>query len=77
MKKRLEQISSTLAKDLEGYRQQSEEDMLKVLQQYSKRQIGFERAKLEELLSVSPGLRLDSDQNQTSGFRSSVSVPPI
>ncbi|KAF9359430.1 Vacuolar protein sorting-associated protein 17 [Mortierella sp. AD094] len=64
MKKRMEQISSALAKDLEGYKQQSQEDLLRVLQQYSLRQIGFERAKLEELLSVSAGLRIDHDRSE-------------
>ncbi|KAF9173335.1 Vacuolar protein sorting-associated protein 17 [Mortierella sp. AD011] len=64
MKKRMEQISSALAKDLEGYKQQSQEDLLRVLQQYSQRQIGFERAKLEELLSVSAGLRIDHDRSE-------------
>jgi hypothetical protein len=63
----MEQISSTLAKDLESYRQQSDEDLLKVLKQYSKRQIGFEKAKLEELLSVSAGLRIGQDQNLING----------
>ncbi|KAF9205213.1 Stress-70 protein, mitochondrial [Haplosporangium sp. Z 27] len=63
MKKRLEQISSVLAKDLEGYKQQSQEDLLRVLKQYSQRQIGFERAKLEELLAVSAGLRIDQGED--------------
>ncbi|KAI1297329.1 Vacuolar protein sorting-associated protein 17 [Mortierella claussenii] len=56
MKKRMEQISAALTKDLEGYKHQSQEDLLRALQQYSQRQIGFERAKLEELLSVGAGL---------------------
>ncbi|KAF9111746.1 Vacuolar protein sorting-associated protein 17 [Mortierella sp. AM989] len=66
MKKRMDQVSSALAKDLEGYRHQSQEDLLRVLQQYSLRQIGFERAKLEELLSVSGGLRIDQEQEEAS-----------
>ncbi|KAF9988450.1 70-kilodalton heat shock protein [Mortierella antarctica] len=52
IKKRLEQVSTALTKDLEGYRQQSEDDFLRALRQYSQRQIGFERAKLEELVAA-------------------------
>ncbi|KAG0256994.1 Vacuolar protein sorting-associated protein 17 [Mortierella polycephala] len=56
MKMRMEQVSSALAKDLEEYKQQSEDDLLRALRQYSQRQVGFERAKLEELLAVTGGL---------------------
>lgn len=62
MKMRMEQVSAALTKDLEGYRQQSREDLLRCLRQYSQRQIGFENAKLEELLSVGAGLKLDVDE---------------
>ncbi|KAF8931805.1 Vacuolar protein sorting-associated protein 17 [Dissophora ornata] len=64
MKKRMEQVTSALMKDLEGYKQQSQEDLLRALQQYSQRQIGFERAKLEELLSVGAGLKADQYQGE-------------
>lgn len=53
-------MSTALTKDLEGYRQQSEDDFLRALRQYSQRQIGFERAKLEELLSVGAGIEADA-----------------
>ncbi|KAF9317916.1 Vacuolar protein sorting-associated protein 17 [Podila horticola] len=62
MKMRMEQVSAALTKDLEGYRQQSQEDLLRCLRQYSQRQIGFEKAKLEELLSVGAVLKLDVDE---------------
>lgn len=52
MKQRLEQVSAVLNKDLEAYRRQSEQDLLRALREYSQRQVGFERAKLEELESV-------------------------
>ena len=52
MKQRLEQVSAVLNKDLEAYRVQSQQDMLRALREYSQRQVGFERAKLEELESV-------------------------
>lgn len=65
MKMRMEQVSAALTKDLEGYRQQSQEDLLRCLVQYSQRQIGFEKAKLEELLSVAVGLNLDVDEEET------------
>ncbi|KAK3827293.1 MAG: Vps5 C terminal like-domain-containing protein [Linnemannia gamsii] len=61
MRRRMEQVSSALNKDMEGYRVQSQEDLLRVLRQYSQRQIGFEKAKLEELLSVGAGLKSDPD----------------
>ncbi|KAG0039424.1 Vacuolar protein sorting-associated protein 17 [Podila clonocystis] len=66
MKMRMEQVSAALTKDLEGYRQQSQEDLLRCLRQYSQRQIGFEKAKLEELLSVGAGLKLDVDDSRQS-----------
>ncbi|KAF9964359.1 Vacuolar protein sorting-associated protein 17 [Mortierella alpina] len=66
MKKRLEQVSAALTKDLEGYRQQSEDDFLRALRQYSQRQIGFERAKLEELESVGAGIKADAALGQTA-----------
>ncbi|KAF9929562.1 Vacuolar protein sorting-associated protein 17 [Linnemannia zychae] len=59
MRRRMEQVSSALVKDLEGYRHQSQEDLLRTLRQYSQRQIGFEKAKLEELLSVGAGWMAD------------------
>ncbi|KAF9130416.1 Vacuolar protein sorting-associated protein 17 [Mortierella sp. 14UC] len=59
MRRRMEQVSSALTKDMEGYRAQSQEDLLRALRQYSQRQIGFEKAKLEELLSVGAGLKGD------------------
>lgn len=65
MKMRMEQVSAALTKDLEGYRQQSQEDLLRCLRQYSQRQIGFEKAKLEELLSVAVGLNLDVDEEES------------
>ncbi|KAG0361247.1 Vacuolar protein sorting-associated protein 17 [Podila minutissima] len=65
MKMRMEQVSAALTKDLEGYRQQSQEDLLRCLRQYSQRQIGFEKAKLEELLSVGAGLKLDVDEEDS------------
>ena len=52
MKQRLEQVSTALNKDLEAYRLQSQEDLLRALREYSQRQVGFERAKLEELQAV-------------------------
>ncbi|KAG0277908.1 Vacuolar protein sorting-associated protein 17 [Linnemannia exigua] len=61
MRRRMEQVSSALNKDMEGYRVQSQEDLLRALRQYSQRQIGFEKAKLEELLSVGAGLKGDPD----------------
>ncbi|KAF9915356.1 Vacuolar protein sorting-associated protein 17 [Lobosporangium transversale] len=68
MKKRVEQISEALNKDLRGYKQQSQEDLLRALQQYSQRQIGFERAKLEELLSVGAGLYVDKYQGEATDY---------
>ncbi|GJJ70603.1 hypothetical protein EMPS_02952 [Entomortierella parvispora] len=53
MKQRLEQVSMALNKDLEAYRLQSQEDLLRALREYSQRQVRFERAKLEELQAVS------------------------
>ncbi|KAG0372950.1 Vacuolar protein sorting-associated protein 17 [Mortierella sp. AD032] len=61
MRRRMEQVSSALNKDMEGYKVQSQEDLLRALRQYSQRQIGFEKAKLEELLSVGAGLKSDPD----------------
>ncbi|KAG0204099.1 Vacuolar protein sorting-associated protein 17 [Mortierella sp. GBA30] len=68
MKKRMEQVSSALAKDLEDYKQQSEDDFLRALRQYSQRQIGFERAKLEELLAV-VGLKGGSDDQDSTALK--------
>ncbi|KAK3813476.1 MAG: hypothetical protein JOS17DRAFT_454980 [Linnemannia elongata] len=65
MRRRMEQVSSALMKDLEGYRVQSQEDLLRALRQYSQRQIGFEKAKLEELLSVGAGLKTDTDHGES------------
>ncbi|KAF9581472.1 Vacuolar protein sorting-associated protein 17 [Lunasporangiospora selenospora] len=83
MKKRMEQVNAALAKDLEEYRQQSQEDMLRALRQYSQRQIGFERAKLEELLSVGAGLfeeqhraQSEVEESRSLSGRSSSAVPP-
>lgn len=52
MKKRMVQVTKALTKDLEGYKQQSQDDFLRTLLQYTQRQVGFERAKLDELLSA-------------------------
>ncbi|KAF9144676.1 Vacuolar protein sorting-associated protein 17 [Mortierella sp. GBA39] len=68
MRRRMEQVSSALMKDLEGYRVQSQEDLLRALRQYSQRQIGFEKAKLEELLSVGAGLKADPDHGVSGGI---------
>ncbi|KAF9908024.1 Vacuolar protein sorting-associated protein 17 [Linnemannia zychae] len=65
MRRRMEQVSSALTKDMEGYRVQSQEDLLRALRQYSQRQIGFEKAKLEELLSVGAGLKGDPDSGES------------
>ncbi|KAG0217966.1 Vacuolar protein sorting-associated protein 17 [Mortierella sp. NVP41] len=65
MRRRMEQISSALTKDMEGYRLQSQEDLLRALRQYSQRQIGFEKAKLEELLSVGAGLKVDPESGES------------
>ncbi|KAF9296715.1 Vacuolar protein sorting-associated protein 17 [Linnemannia elongata] len=67
MRRRMEQVSSALTKDLEGYRVQSQEDLLRALRQYSQRQIGFEKAKLEELLSVGAVLKADPDHGESGG----------
>ncbi|KAG9073096.1 Vacuolar protein sorting-associated protein 17 [Linnemannia hyalina] len=67
MRRRMEQVSSALMKDLEGYRVQSQEDLLRALRQYSQRQIGFEKAKLEELLSVGAGLKADPNHGESGG----------
>lgn len=67
MRRRMEQVSSALMKDLKGYRVQSQEDLLRALRQYSQRQIGFEKAKLEELLSVGVGLKADPDHEESGG----------
>ncbi|KAG0220906.1 Vps5 C terminal like-domain-containing protein [Mortierella sp. GBAus27b] len=65
MKKRMEQVTKALTKDLEGYKQQSQEDFMRVLLQYTQRQIGFEKAKLNELVSVGASLRTEYSQEPT------------
>ncbi|KAF9948059.1 Vacuolar protein sorting-associated protein 17 [Modicella reniformis] len=65
MKRRMEQITAALTKDLEVYKQQSQEDFLRILLQYTQRQIGFEKAKLEELLTVEAGVRVNLGQDDT------------
>jgi hypothetical protein len=65
MKKRVGQVTKALTKDLEGYKQQSQDDFLRTLLQYTQRQIGFEKAKLEELLSVGASLGADHIQGDT------------